>query len=156
LKARGLWEAVSIGTTDEEDDKLAMEGILKAVPSEYRVALGSKKTANEAWDALKVMRLGCARARKAKAQQVRREYEALDFKDGETVEDFALRLTGMVTELGALGAPVTEDDAVRKFLRCIPEKYDQISISIETCLEMEALTWRVLLAICNSTIIIII
>jgi hypothetical protein len=30
----------------------------------------------------------------------------------------------MVTELGALGAPVGEDDAVPKFLRCVSEKYD--------------------------------
>jgi hypothetical protein len=30
----------------------------------------------------------------------------------------------MVTELGALGAPIGEDDAVRKFLRCVSEKYD--------------------------------
>ena len=67
LKARGLWKAVDVGTEDEEDDQLAMEAILKAVPSEYRVALGSKDTAKDAWDALKMMRLGNERARKAKA-----------------------------------------------------------------------------------------
>jgi hypothetical protein len=59
LQARDLCEAVDVAT----DDKLAMEGILKSVPSEYRVALGSKKTTQEAWDALKVMRLGGVRAR---------------------------------------------------------------------------------------------
>jgi hypothetical protein len=46
----------------------------------------------------------------------------------------------MVTELGVLGAPVTERDAVRKFPRVIPERYDQVAISIETCLQMEDLT----------------
>jgi hypothetical protein len=46
----------------------------------------------------------------------------------------------MVTELGVLGAPVTERDAVRKFLRVVPERYDQVAISIETCLQMEDLT----------------
>ena len=68
LKARGLWKAVDVGTEDEEDDQLAMEAILKAVPSEYRVALGSKDTAKDACDALKTMRLGNECARKAKAQ----------------------------------------------------------------------------------------
>jgi hypothetical protein len=56
----------------------------------------------------------------------------------DAVEDFALRLTGMVTTL--LGEPVGEDNTVCKFLRRIPEKYDQIAISIETCFEMEAPT----------------
>jgi hypothetical protein len=45
----------------------------------------------------------------------------------------------MVTELAVLGAP-TERDAVRKFLRVVPERYDQVAISIETCLQMEDLT----------------
>jgi hypothetical protein len=102
-----------------------MEAILKAVPAEYRVMLGSKDSAKETWDALKTMRLGNERARKAKAQLARREYDSL---------------TGMVTQLGALGEPVTEEEAVKKFLRTAPEKFDQIVMSIETCLEMEALT----------------
>jgi hypothetical protein len=45
-----------------------MEAILKAVPSEYRVALGSEDTAKEAQDASKTMRLDSERACKAKAQ----------------------------------------------------------------------------------------
>jgi hypothetical protein len=93
FKARRLWRAVSIDTEDEEEDQLAMEGILKAVPAEYRIALGNKDSAKEAWDALKSMRLGGERACKAKSQQLRREYKALEFKDGEVVEDFVLRLT---------------------------------------------------------------
>jgi hypothetical protein len=102
LKARGRWKAISFVTDDEEEDHLAMEAILKAVLTEYRVTLGSKDSAKEAWDALKTMRLGNERARKAKVQLARREYDSLDFLDGESVEDLALRLTGMVTQLGAL------------------------------------------------------
>jgi hypothetical protein len=140
FKARGLWRAVSVDTEDGEEDQLTMEGILKAVPAEYRAALDNKDSAKEAWDALKSMRLGGDRARKAKQQQLRREYEALEFKDGETVEDFTLLLTGMVTELAAVGTNVGEQDAVQKLLRCVPEKYDQVAISIETCTELESLT----------------
>jgi hypothetical protein len=29
---------------------------------------------------------------------------------------------------------------VQKLLRCVPEKYDQVAISIETCTELESLT----------------
>jgi hypothetical protein len=50
------------------------------------------------------MQLGGERACKAKSQQPRHEYEALEFKDGEAIEDFTLRLIGIVTELGALVA----------------------------------------------------
>ena len=54
--------------------------------------MGSKDSTKEAWDTLKAMRVGSDRAKKAKAQQLRREYDDMTFHDGEVVEDFALRL----------------------------------------------------------------
>jgi hypothetical protein len=50
LKARSIWKVVSFGTDNEEEDHLAMEAILKTVPAEYRVTLGSKDSALEACD----------------------------------------------------------------------------------------------------------
>ncbi|XP_072146644.1 uncharacterized protein [Setaria viridis] len=117
-----------------------MEVILKGVPSEFSVALGSKEMAKEAWESLKTMRLGNNRVRKAKAQQLRQEYEAITFPDGEAVEDFALRLTIMVSQLVSLGDPITEKEVVAKFLRVFPSRLAQIAMSIETLLEMSELT----------------
>ena len=42
--------------------------------------------------------------------------------------------------MGALGEPISEEAAVLKFLRTTPERFDQLVMSIETCLEMEELT----------------
>jgi len=97
LKARCLWAAVTVGAADEEDNQSAMEAILKSVPTEYVVMLGAKNSAKEAWESLETMRLGGNRVRKAKAQQLRREYEAIAFRDGEAIEDFALRFSTLVS-----------------------------------------------------------
>jgi len=43
------------------------------------------------------MRVGSDRAKKAKAQQLQREYDDLGFHDGEAVEDFALRLQSLIS-----------------------------------------------------------
>jgi hypothetical protein len=67
------------------------------------------------------------------------EYEALEFRDGEAVE-VPLYLTGIVTQLGALGEPISKEAVVCKFLRTTLEKFDQLVMSIETCLEMEVFT----------------
>ena len=96
LKARRLWAAVTMGAADE-DDQSAMEVILKSVPTEYVVTLSAKNSAKDAWESLETMRLGGDHVRKAKAQQLRREYEAIAFRDGEAIEDFALRLTSLVS-----------------------------------------------------------
>jgi hypothetical protein len=66
-----------------------MEVILSAMPHEYVESLGTKDSAKAAWDALKAMRVGSNRTKKAKAQQLRREYMALAFCDEEAVVDFA-------------------------------------------------------------------
>ncbi|CAA0841943.1 cysteine-rich RLK (RECEPTOR-like protein kinase) 8 [Striga hermonthica] len=140
LRARKLWRAIEEGTEDEEEDCAAMEAILSAVPHEYVESLGAKDSAKAAWDALMAMRIGSDRAKKAKAQQLRREYEALAFRDGEAVEDFSLRLQSLVSQLAAHGVTITDEEAVAKYLRVVPPKYAQIALSIETLIDMSTLT----------------
>lgn len=48
--------------------------------------LAVKETAKDAWDEVKAMRVGVERMRKSKAQTLLREYDAMEFGDGETVE----------------------------------------------------------------------
>ena len=120
LKARRLWAAVTVATADEEDDQSAMEAILKLVPTEYAVPLDAKDSAKEAWESLETMRLGGDRVRKAKAQQLRREYEAIAFRDGEAIEDFALRLTSLVSQLAQVSVDIGEEKTVAKYIRVVP------------------------------------
>ena len=137
LKARRLWAAVTVGIADEEDDQSA---ILKSVPIEYVVPLGAKDFAKEAGESLESMRLGGDRMRKAKAQQLRREYEAIAFRDGEAIEDFALRLTSLVSQLAQVGVDIDEEAVVAKYLHVVPPRLAQIVLSIETLLDMSTLS----------------
>ena len=92
LRARRLWNAIDKGTDNEEDDMSALEAILAVVTAEYKEPLGAKNSAKEAWEAIAAMRVGSDRAKKATAQLLKQEYANLKFKDGESVEDFSLRL----------------------------------------------------------------
>ncbi|WVZ71930.1 hypothetical protein U9M48_020458 [Paspalum notatum var. saurae] len=71
LEARGLWEAVEAGTTERQEDRWAMEAILRAVPPEMHQSLGAKKTAKEAWDSLKKMRTGSDLVKRARIRRLR-------------------------------------------------------------------------------------
>jgi hypothetical protein len=55
--------------------------------------LTSKGSAKSAWDALKTMRLGVARVRDARAETLNKRFTAIQFKDSETIDDFAIRIT---------------------------------------------------------------
>ena len=137
LKAWKLWCVINVGI-EEEEDCAAMETILKAVPSEYVESLGSKDSAKLAWDALKAMRVGSDCVKKAKAQQLRREYEVLAFRDGEAVEEFTLRLQSLVNQLAVLGV-IIGDEVVANYL-VVPAKCTQIVLSIETMIDLSTLS----------------
>ena len=84
---------------DENDDRRALQIILTGVLPEMLRVLAAKDTAKTAWETIRTMRMGSERAREAKAQVRRREFEDLRFKDGESVEDFGLRLAALVAKL---------------------------------------------------------
>jgi hypothetical protein len=82
------------------------------------------------------MRVGDDRVKKATAQQLRRKFDLATFDNGETVEDYALRLSGMATHLATLGEEVKDGETVAKLLRSPPPHFKQIMIAIKILLDM--------------------
>jgi hypothetical protein len=140
LKARGLWSAVDPGGGDDQEDMMALDVLSSTVPPEMVVAVASKTSAKAAWDTIKTMRVGDERVRELTAQQLLRQFEAAEFKEGETMEDFSMRLSGMVQHLATLGEIVEEPKVVSKFLRCVPHRYRQIVVAINTLLDVKTLS----------------
>jgi hypothetical protein len=99
---------VETGDAEFTDDRLALEAILRAVPPEMLATLAVKKTAKEAWDTLKTLRLGAERVRESRAQTLRLNYEEIKFRPGESIDDFAMRLQALANELEVLGDPLDE------------------------------------------------
>ena len=140
LQARHLWEAVEDGDVEFHDDRTALEAICSAVPPELVPTLAIKPSAKAAWKAIRTMRVGDERVRKSTAQNLRTEYEQIAFRDGESVEDFALRLSNIVQRLAILGDPEPEAKVVAKYLRVVRPRYRQLVVSIETLLDIDTLS----------------
>ena len=75
----------------------ALEAILVVVPAEYREQLGAKNSAKEVWEAIGAVCVSSDHAKKATALLLKQEYATLKFKDGESVEDFSLRLQSFIS-----------------------------------------------------------
>ena len=69
------------------------------------------------------MQLSGDRLHKAKAQQLRREYEVIAFRDGEAIKDFALQFSSLVSQLAQVGIAIDEEEAVAKYLRIVPPQF---------------------------------
>jgi hypothetical protein len=129
LKVRGLWNAVESGGDDVQEDLIALDALLSVVPSEMAATMASKKSAKEAWDAIKTLRIGDDRVRASMAQQLLQKFDVATFQEGESVEDFLMRLSGMAQHLATFGDPLDEPKVVTKFLCNVPRKYRQVVVS---------------------------
>jgi hypothetical protein len=109
LRAQGLWQVVSDeGAPSEREDMAALAALLRAVPKEMVPVITVKDTAQEAWEAIRLLRMGVNHAREATAQRLRKEFEQIAFKDGETLDAFGMRITTLANNLRSLGDTVEE------------------------------------------------
>jgi hypothetical protein len=113
-----------------------MAGLLRSVPSEMWATLGRKQTVKEAWDAVKVLRIGDDSARDASAQHLCREFGEIVFKEGETVSEFGIRISTLTTNLRVLGDDIDDAEVVKKLLQVVPERLSQAAVSLEMFLDL--------------------
>jgi hypothetical protein len=145
LEACVLWDAVEGNAPSVPIDRAALVAILRAVPVDLQATLVTKRTAKEAWDAVKMMRVGVDRVKRAIAQRLCKEFESIAFRDGETLDSFVMRITALVNHLRSLGDQVDEEKVIEKILREVPERYAQMACSIETLLDLSMLSVEELL-----------
>jgi len=115
--------------------------MMKGVPVEMHSMLLNKKTAREAWEGIMAMRLGAERVKEVNAQKLLGEFEAITFKTGETIDDFAVRISRLATDLCGMGEKSVYDAHVmKKFLRVVPPCYNQVAVTIEMFCNLKELT----------------
>lgn len=144
MQAQGVWSAVE--NTDpkivieDKTDKVALAAIYQGIPEDILLSVSEKKTAKEAWEAVKTMCLGADKVKKARIQTLKAEFESLSMKESDTIDDFCMKLNGLVTTIRALGEEIKEDYIVKKLLRAVPSKFLQIASTIEQFGNLETMT----------------
>ena len=59
------------------------------------------------------MRVGAERVKEANAQRLLREFENIAFNDGETVDDFAMRINALAADLCTSGESMEDIKVVK-------------------------------------------
>lgn len=144
MQAHGVWEAIEPtdpkATIDERTDKIALAMIYQGIPEESLLSIADKKKAKDAWEAIKTLCQGADRVKKARIQTLKTEFESLQMKDNDQLDDFCMRLNGLVTNIRALGEEINESYVVKKLLRAVPTKFLQIASTLEQFGNMETMT----------------
>lgn len=116
---------------DEKTDKIALAAIYQSMLYDVLLSLADKGTAEEAQEAIKVTCQGAESIKTTKVQTLKTKFESIAMKDNVSINDFSMKLGGLVTNIRELGEEVTEGYVVKKMLRVVPSKFLQIASTVE-------------------------
>jgi hypothetical protein len=115
---------------------MALEVLTKVIPLELMGIIMNKAIAIDVWNSLYLRNIGTEHVRKARANTLQQEFDALKFKDGEMIDNFGVHINSLTTQLAVLGTTYTNEEIVRCFLQALPPRFDQITTLIETLLDL--------------------
>ncbi|KAJ0602036.1 putative RNA-directed DNA polymerase [Helianthus annuus] len=145
LDAQGLWEAVEPAegeAADEKKSKLARAFLFQAIPEDVLLQVAKKRTAKEVWECLKMRFLGAERVQKARVHTLQSEFDGMRMKDGESIDEYAGKLSGMISKFSSLGVTLEDNKVVRKLLDTVPEKFLQLVASIEQYADLDTMPFE--------------
>ncbi|KAD4584611.1 hypothetical protein E3N88_22212 [Mikania micrantha] len=131
LKAHGIWDVIEPGTNlDQKKDNAAIAYLYQSLPEDI-LQVASCEHAKDIWDSIKTRHLGVERVMEARLQSLRTEFDTLRMSDGETVDDFVAKLSGIASKSATLGSVIEEPALVRKLLTSMPESFLNMVATIE-------------------------
>ncbi|XP_020242592.1 uncharacterized protein LOC109820805 [Asparagus officinalis] len=99
------------------------------------------ETANEAWSTLKTAFQGSSKVVAIKLQGLRREFETLNMKQGESVQSFFTQVTTIVNQIRSCGEDLPEKTVVMKVLRSLTTKFDHVVATIKESKDLSTYTF---------------
>ena len=131
LDSHDLWQTIVGENPTKKKYRQALSAIMSGVSEELLGILDAKKTAKENWERLRQRNLGVDRVIQSRIQGIRRDLEMLTMGKSDSVVDFAMKFTYIVSDLRNLGEAMEEKEVVRRFLRATLAKFNALSLSLE-------------------------
>ncbi|XP_076913351.1 uncharacterized protein LOC143571940 [Bidens hawaiensis] len=131
LDDQDLWEVVQPkegAVIDAKKNKTARSFLFQVVDGYILLQISQYKNARDIWTALKA--------------RFRYKYEKLKMAENETVDEFAGKITSMVSKATSLGQVFEQDVLVKKLLDAVPDNYFQLVASIEQSVDLDSLMFE--------------
>ncbi|GJW63596.1 zinc finger, CCHC-type containing protein [Tanacetum coccineum] len=140
-----LWESIEPAAgvaVDEKKSKMARAFIFQAIPEYILMQVAKKKIAREVWESLKTWFVGADRVQKARLHTLKSEFKALRMKDDESINEYAGKLSGMISKYNSVVATLNDEEFVRKLFVTVTEKYIHLVASMEQYSDVEEMPFE--------------
>jgi hypothetical protein len=91
------------------------------------------------------MRVGDDRVKAANVERLMKAFETVTFRNSESVDEFMMRVNGIVSGLRELGEKIEDSRVVWKILRVLPRKMRQVAVSIQMLCDLNTMSVEELL-----------
>ena len=113
-----------------EDQKLkdlkAKNYLFQAIDRSILETILNKNTAKNIWDLLKQKYQGTTQVKRAQLQALRKEFEVLHMKAGESVNEYFARTLTIANKMRVHGEKMADVLVIEKILRSMTSKFDYV------------------------------
>ncbi|CAD6270422.1 unnamed protein product [Miscanthus lutarioriparius] len=104
-------------------DKKIKANLLQCIPDDILMQVAKKKTGEEVWDSLKARFVGADRVRDARLQTLKSQFDAVEMKEDESLDQVVGKLTALSVKCSSLGGSIGDADLVKKLFDIVPDRY---------------------------------
>ena len=158
FRARGLWSLIENGleepttttilTTEQRtqldnakmNDHKVKHYLYQAIDRVTFEQILNRSTSKIIWESMKGKFGGNARVKKSLLQKLRRDFELLEMKDDEKVEEYFTRVLAVTNQMRSNGEVLEDMKVVEKILRTLSERFMYVVVSIEESKEIERIS----------------
>jgi len=158
LRSKEWWELIETGVTQTERNRILTEAqqteiaeqklkdlkvknyLFASIDKSILKTIAKKDTSKDIWESMKVKYQGNKRVQSTQLQRLRRNFEVLEMKEGDTITDYFARVMMVANDMRNLGEEMPDDKIVEKILRTLVEKFTYVVCAIEESKDIKELT----------------
>lgn len=158
LRSKGYWSLVETGFVEPQAGTKLTEAqqtqlddlrvkdlkvknyLFQAIDRTILEQILEKSTSKQIWDSMKRKFQGNARVKRSALQALRRDFEVLEMKTGETITDYFSRVMTIANKMRSNGEQMKDVTIVEKILRTLTEKFNYVVVSIEESKDIDSLS----------------
>lgn len=158
LRSKEWWELVETGMVQFDRDTVLTEAqqtelseqklkdlkvknyLFASIDKTILKTIVKKETSKDIWDSMKNKYQGNKRVQSSQLQRLRRNFEVLEMKDGDSITEYFSRVMMVSNDMRNLGEDIPDAKVVEKILRTLVEKYTYVVCAIEESKDITEMT----------------
>ena len=158
LRSKEWWELIETGVSQPErsviltgaqrtelaevklKDLKVKNYLFASIDKTILKTIAKKETAKDIWELMKTKYQGNKRVQSAQLQRLRRNFEVLEMREGDTITEYFSRVMVVANDIRNLGEDMPDAKVVEKILRTLLEKFTYIVCAIEESKDIKEMT----------------